>query len=52
MYSMSKFKFIINENRFVRFTEVDGLCGNQFNKRAAYKTKSGQLLFGTTKGVV
>lgn len=45
-------KFIINENRFVRFTEVDGLCGNQFNKRAAYKTKSGQLLFGTTKGVV
>ena len=45
-------KFIINENRFVRFTEVDGLCGNQFNKRAAYKIKSGQLLFGTTKGVV
>ena len=52
MYSMSKFKFIINENRFVRFTEVDGLCGNQFNKRAAYKTKEGHLLFGTTEGVV
>lgn len=45
-------KFIINENRFINFTEIDGLCGSQFNKRAAYKTKSGQLLFGTTKGVV
>ena len=45
-------KFIVNENRFVNFTEVDGVCGNQFNKRAAYKTNDGELLFGTTKGVV
>ena len=45
-------KFIIDENRFINFKEVDGVCGNQFNKRAAYKTKEGQLLFGTTNGVV
>ncbi|WP_291651090.1 sensor histidine kinase [Clostridium sp.] len=45
-------KFILSENRFINFTEVDGIYGNQFNKRAAYKTKEGYLLFGTTKGVV
>lgn len=45
-------KFIINENRFINFTERDGVSGNQFNKRAAYKTKEGHLLFGTTEGVV
>ena len=45
-------KFIINESRFVNFTEQDGIYGNQFNKRAAYKTKEGYLLFGTTEGVV
>lgn len=45
-------KFIINESRFINFTERDGVSGNQFNKRAAYKTKEGHLLFGTTKGVV
>lgn len=45
-------KFIINESRFINFTERDGVSGNQFNKRAAYKTKEGHLLFGTTEGVV
>lgn len=45
-------KFIINESRFINFTERDGISGNQFNKRAAYKTKEGHLLFGTTEGVV
>ena len=45
-------KFIINEGRFINFTERDGVSGNQFNKRAAYKTKEGHLLFGTTEGVV
>ena len=45
-------KFNIKEESFINYYEQDGLCGNQFNKRAAYKTKSGQLLFGTTKGVV
>ena len=45
-------KFIVNESRFINFTERDGVSGNQFNKRAAYKTKEGHLLFGTTEGVV
>ena len=45
-------KFIINESRFINFTDTDGIIGNQFNKRAAYKTKEGHLLFGTTEGVV
>jgi signal transduction histidine kinase/ligand-binding sensor domain-containing protein len=45
-------KFILSENRFINFTEVDGIYGDQFNKRASYRTKEGQLLFGTTKGVV
>ena len=45
-------KFIINESRFINFTEQDGIYGNQFNNRAAYKTKEGYLLFGTTEGVV
>ena len=45
-------KFIIDESRFINFTEKDGIVKNQFNKRAAYKTKEGDLLFGTTEGVV
>ena len=36
----------------LQIMKLDGIPGSQFNIRAAYKTKSGHLLFGTTKGVL
>ena len=45
-------KFIVNENRFINFMEIDGICSSNFNNKVKYKGKNGTLLFGTTNGVV
>ena len=45
-------KFIVNENRFINFMEIDGICSSNFNNKVKYKGKNGILLFGTTNGVV
>jgi signal transduction histidine kinase/ligand-binding sensor domain-containing protein/DNA-binding response OmpR family regulator len=36
--------------RFENFTEADGLQGKQFNENAAYKTESGEMIFGGANG--
>lgn len=43
-------KFDADENYFQNFTSNDGLSNNQFCYGAAYKTPSGELLFGTVSG--
>lgn len=45
-------KFNIIKQKFTNYSEADGLQGTLFNRGAAYKTKSGQMLFGTTKGII
>lgn len=45
-------KFNIEKQKFTNYSEVDGLQGTLFKRGAAYKTKNGQMLFGTTKGIV
>jgi len=44
-------KLIVNEERFVNYFEFDGLQGNEFMRRAAFKAQDGQLFFGGTGGV-
>jgi signal transduction histidine kinase/ligand-binding sensor domain-containing protein/CheY-like chemotaxis protein len=49
-------KFIKGINRpenpeFINFTNSDGLSGNEFLKRAAYKNSTGTIYFGSSKGV-
>ncbi|WP_346860193.1 two-component regulator propeller domain-containing protein [uncultured Draconibacterium sp.] len=43
-------KLDIENNYFQNFTNKDGLSNNQFCYGAAYKTKSGDLLFGSISG--
>ena len=45
-------KFNIIKQKFTNYSEADGLQGTLFNRGAAYKTKSGQMFFGTTKGII
>lgn len=45
-------KFNVENNKFINYTELDGICGNHFNRGAAVKLDCGQILFGTSKGVV
>ncbi|MCY1723090.1 ATP-binding protein [Prolixibacteraceae bacterium Z1-6] len=43
-------KLDVENNYFQNFTNKDGLSNNQFCYGAAYKTKSGNLLFGSISG--
>jgi signal transduction histidine kinase/ligand-binding sensor domain-containing protein/CheY-like chemotaxis protein len=49
-------KFVDGANRpenpvFINFTTSDGLSGNEFIKRAAYKNPSGVMYFGSSNGL-
>ncbi len=35
---------------FINFSELDGLAGNEFKRRAVFKNKSGILYWGTSQG--
>jgi signal transduction histidine kinase/ligand-binding sensor domain-containing protein len=43
-------RFHVDKGYFRNFTSRDGLSNNQFCYGAAYKTASGQMLFGTVSG--
>ena len=43
-------KLDTEKNFFHNFSINDGLCNNQFSYGAAFKTKSGELLFGSISG--
>ena len=43
-------KLDTDKNFFQNFSNKDGLSNNQFSYGAAYKTKSGELLFGSISG--
>lgn len=43
-------KFDADKEQFLNFTGSDGLINNQFNYGAAYKSASGELLFGGISG--
>lgn len=43
-------KFNPGNRTFQNFTSKDGLSNNQFNYRASYKTKNGEMLFGSVSG--
>ncbi len=43
---------VLPDVTFTNFTSKDGLPDNQFNNLAFYKGQSGNLYFGTTKGLV
>lgn len=45
-------KLNIENNKFVNFLEIDGIQGNHFNRDVSVKVKYGQILFGTSSGVV
>ncbi len=38
------------EKTFTAYTKADGLAGSQVNYEAAYQTRSGEMIFGTTDG--
>ena len=45
-------KFNIEDNKFMNFSEIDGIQGNNFNRNTSVKMECGQILFGTSTGVV
>lgn len=45
-------KFNIANNKFISFWDIDGIQGNHFNRDVSVKLKCGQILFGTSSGVV
>ncbi|MEO1259770.1 MAG: ATP-binding protein [Bacteroidota bacterium] len=44
-------RFSKSTETFINFFEEDGIANNEFNRRSAYKAKSGQLFFGGIGGV-
>ncbi|MCB0840559.1 MAG: hypothetical protein KDD99_28025, partial [Bacteroidetes bacterium] len=44
-------RFSIQSEYFLNFFEEDGLAHNEFNRRSAYKAKSGQFFFGGIRGI-
>lgn len=45
-------KFNVEDNKFMNFSEIDGIQGNHFNRNTSVKMECGQILFGTSTGVV
>ncbi len=45
-------RFNIDEETFKNYYEEDGIIGNQFFWTASLKNKTGELYFGTTKGMM
>ncbi|CUN84900.1 ligand-binding sensor domain-containing protein [Clostridium disporicum] len=45
-------KFNIEENKFINFSEIDGIQGSHFNRGVSLNMECGQVLFGTSTGVV
>ena len=44
-------RFNMQTHSFTNYDKKDGLINNEYNRNAAVKTKSGELIFGGTEGV-
>lgn len=43
--------FIVEEERFINFTAIDGLQGNEFSEHTSYLTANGEIIMGGINGV-